>query len=60
MIVSIISFMKLKIIITSQTITVKGQIDSKNHKTDFLLIEKVNVVINTPNGTINKKTLQPI
>ena len=45
---------KLRIIITSQTVTVTGQIDPKNYKTDFFLIEKVRVAINTPNGTINK------
>ena len=54
MIVSISSVMKLRKPITKQIRIVKGQMVPKNHKTDFLLMEKVRVAINAPNGAINK------
>lgn len=54
MIVSISSVMKQKISITKQIRIVKGQMAPKNHKTDLLLMEKVRVAINAPNGAINK------
>ena len=40
--------------ITKQIRIVKGQMVPKNHETDFLLIGKVRVAINAPNGAINK------
>ena len=54
MIVSISSVMKLRNEITKQIGNIKGQINPKNHKTDFLLIWKVRVAINAPTGTISK------
>ena len=54
MILSIPSFIKLRNKITSQTVTVKGQIDPNNHETDFLLMENVRDAINAPNGITNK------
>ena len=54
MIVSISSVMKLRNPITKQIRIVKGQMVPKNHETDFLLIGKVRVAINAPNGAINK------